>query len=124
MRFITASIFSALLSGASMASISVLQELKIKVVKNQMKSIGNFLKLKQVAEGNTIIELNNHNFQTFLNHNMDGPMSSRSQDPWQKPYRISYSKNFIIIASNGPDTLPNTADDIIEKTDIHRLRAH
>lgn len=123
MRFITASILSALLSGASIASISVLQDLKIKIVKAQIKAISNFLRLRGISEHNPS-ELNNKNFQTFLIHNMEGPISSRGQDPWNKPYRISYSKNFLVITSSGPDTRINTPDDIIEKTDIHRLKLY
>lgn len=118
MRLITASIFTALLSGASVASISVLQELKIKIVKAQIKSISNFLRLRAVSENSTI-PLNNKNFSTFLINNMEGPISSRAQDPWGKPYRIHYSKNDLIIISSGPDTALNTPDDITERTRIH-----
>ena len=117
MRLVTASIFTALLSGASVASISVLQELKIKIVKAQIKSISNFLKLRATSDDSPP-RLNNNNFQTFLINNMDGPISSRSQDPWSQPYRVSYSKHLMIITSTGPDRILNTSDDIIEKTAI------
>ena len=115
MKLVTASIFTALLSGASVASISVLQELKIKIVKAQIKSISNFLRLRVISE-DTPIQLNNKNFQTFLINNMDGPISARSHDAWNKPYRVSYSKHLVIITSSGPDALINTSDDIIERT--------
>jgi len=117
MRIIKLSIFAALFSTAGITALNVLKEMKIKLVNAQIKMISNYIKL-QISSGENLPNFNNINFQIFLNKNMDGPIDSRSKDPWNKNFKVQYSKNNLIIISSGPDTLINTPDDIIENTKI------
>jgi general secretion pathway protein G len=108
---IVVAIMAMLAGGVAFAVLPRMADARLKTAKQGAQQIRSIVQTWQTENGGECPSLSQLKKDGFMDK------GGNTDDPWNKPFKLTCTGDDIVVRSNGPDQKPGTADDIVVPAD-------